>query len=190
MKIFNNKKYNTITLYVLLIIAISILMVASLFKFSKILFVFSKIVSVLMPIIWGLVIAYLLNPVMKFIEKLISKIICKKKPHKKACRTISVFLTMSLLFILLASLLYVIVPEITLSIQSIFKKIQNNDIENIQNWINDILDDNPTLNKFIQSEFETISESVQNLVLRLQPSFETFVITSYSIHYTKLYELL
>jgi len=175
MKIFNNKKYNTITLYVLLIIAISILMVASLFKFSKILFVFSKIVSVLMPIIWGLVIAYLLNPVMKFIEKLISKIICKKKPHKKACRTISVFLTMSLLFILLASLLYVIVPEITLSIQSIFKKIQNNDIENIQNWINDILDDNPTLNKFIQSEFETISESVQNLVLRLQPSFETFI---------------
>ena len=78
MKIFTDKKYNSITFYVLLIIAISLLMIVCIFKFDKILMVLSKLIDVLMPLIWGFAIAYLLNPIMKLIEKILNKVFFRK----------------------------------------------------------------------------------------------------------------
>ena len=174
MKLFTNKKYNTITLYVLLVIAISLIMIVSLFKFSKILTVLEQIIAVLMPIIWGLIIAYLLNPIMKFFEKILNKIFFRKKQHKKVCRGISVTITTLVLLILLSALVYVVVPQLILSIKSIFDNAPDG-FKNFQNWINNIMDNNPALNNYITSEFETILEYLEDLVTKLQPTFNNFV---------------
>jgi len=175
MKIFTNKKYNAISLYVLLIIAISILMIFSIFKLGKILTIVGSIVKVLMPIIWGFAIAYLLNPIMKFFERTFNKLFFKKKPHKKACRRLSVFFTMSLMFSVLGSLVYVVAPQIIESVKNVFNQLQDNGFDNVQDWANGILKDNPTISNWITSEFETILGYIQTLAIKLQPTFNNFV---------------
>ena len=74
MKIEPNKKYNTIAFYVIIIVAISLMMIIAVFKIEQIALIIEKITSVLMPVIWGFVLAYLLNPIMKLIEKLTKRL--------------------------------------------------------------------------------------------------------------------
>ncbi|MDE7192665.1 MAG: AI-2E family transporter [Oscillospiraceae bacterium] len=81
MKIEWNKKYNTIAVYSLIVIAIAILFVVFVFRFESFADVFSKIVSVMAPIVVGIVIAYVLNPlVMLFENKFFKKL--KTAPPK------------------------------------------------------------------------------------------------------------
>lgn len=174
MKIYTNKKYNTIVFYTLLIVALSLLMIVAIFKFDKILLFGKEVVSALMPVIWGFAIAYLLNPVTKVFEKLMAKLIFKKKPHKKACRRIAVAVTVILLLLLMTSLTYFILPEIIESIKSIFTNF-NGWLDNSKSIVNKILESNPKINNYIKSEYDTITVYLQNLVQKLQPDFNDFV---------------
>ena len=70
MKIMPNKKYNTIALYAALVIAVNVLLIVAILKFSAITSFFGMLTTVLMPVIWGLVIAFLMNPLMVNFEKL------------------------------------------------------------------------------------------------------------------------
>ena len=94
----------------------------SFFGFGK------KILGILRPFIYGFFIAYILNPVMMFIEEklvypLYIKLHKKNKPEKKKIyRNISVIITVLLLFLLLYTLIIMIVPQVIDSIQSIVAK--------------------------------------------------------------------
>lgn len=174
MRIHNQKKYNILMIYILIIVALSLLMIAALFRIDKILAIIGKIIKVLSPVIWGFVIAYLLNPIMKLFEKLISKIFFKKKPHPKALRRISVTLTI-LLFVSLVSLLcYIVIPEIVESVKSIFSNFDTW-IDNVQKIFDNIMKDNPSVNDFIKNEFDSISTYLQGFIDKLQPNLEKFV---------------
>lgn len=85
MKLYTNKRYNTIALYAILVIAVNVLIVVAIFKFGTILRILSALVGVLMPLIWGLVIAFLMNPIMVRLEKLFNKKIIKNPSRKNRC---------------------------------------------------------------------------------------------------------
>lgn len=151
MKIFTEKKYNTITKYVIFIIIITLLMILTIFKFNSLLSILSKFFKVLTPIIWGLVIAYLLNPIMNLFEKLIKRFLFRKKPHNKASRRISVFLTAVITVSAITYLIYMLVPEITSSITAIPAKSEHG-LKNLQDWANDFLKSYPSVNEFIDEQ--------------------------------------
>lgn len=173
MKLFSNKKYNTISLYVLLVITITLLMIITIFKFASVLVVADKIVSVLMPIIWGFIIAYLLNPVMRYCEKTLNKTFFKKKPHRKASRRISVTITAIFFIAVLGSLIAVIVPEVAKSIKSIFDNLDTN-AQNVQSWGQKILEDNPQIYKYINSQFTELTAYLQNILGKILPQLTNF----------------
>ncbi len=174
MRLNTNKKNNVLIFNILLIVALSLLMIMFLFKLDRFLLLFRRILKILSPIIWGFVIAYLLNPIMKLSERTYTKLFCRKKPHKKAARRISVAITM-LFFILIISLFfYAIVPEIARNISSILKK-SGEWITDIENTFNNILEKNPKLNKFYKKEFDNIITYLQNYVENKQPGIEDFV---------------
>ena len=82
MKIEWNKKYTTIAAYCIVVIAIAVLFVVFVFKFKSFADVFSKVWSVIAPIVVGIVIAYILNPlVMLFENKVFKKL--KTVPPKE-----------------------------------------------------------------------------------------------------------
>lgn len=68
MKLNWNRKYTTIAAYCLIVIAVTVLFVVFVFKFDSFANGFSWIGAVAAPIICGIVIAYILNPLMMLFE--------------------------------------------------------------------------------------------------------------------------
>ena len=100
--------------------------------------------AILSPIIYGFVIAYVLNTPMLVLENLILKIYAKRRrvPGKKALSVIRLFCSIfSLLFLLLIvyALFALLLPELIRSIQSIVANVPTYST-NIQNWYASLVD--------------------------------------------------
>ncbi len=80
MKVNWNKKYTTIAVYALLVIALAILFVVFVFKFDEFKDTFSWVGGVAAPVIIGVVIAYILNPLMMYFENRLFKRLKEGKP--------------------------------------------------------------------------------------------------------------
>lgn len=79
MKINWNRKYTTVAVYALSVIIISVLFVVFVFKYDSFKGTFSWVGSIAAPLICGVVIAYVLNPLMMWLE---NKMFRKFKEHK------------------------------------------------------------------------------------------------------------
>ena len=77
MKLFPDKKYNLILKYVIAAILISLLLVLALFRWDTVKSVVSVIIGIFEPIIWGAVIAFIMNPIMTSTEKFLNRFIFK-----------------------------------------------------------------------------------------------------------------
>ncbi len=174
MKKFINKKYNTIALYVLLVIFITLLMIFAVFRLDHIFDILGKIVDVIMPIIWGAIIAYVLNPVLKFFEKCFKRLFYKKKEHPKACRRVSVSLTIIIFLLILITLIYIIAPQIQNSILFINDNLKIW-IENIRSATTKFLENNPNISAIISDEFKDLNDLVDNFLVQIQPTLENFI---------------
>ena len=83
MKVNWNRKYTTIAIYALLVIAAAILFVVFVFKFDDFKNTFSWVGKVAAPIICGIVIAYVLNPLMMYFENRLFKKLKEGKPAEQ-----------------------------------------------------------------------------------------------------------
>lgn len=84
MKFKWDKKYTTIAVYALIVIMLAVLFVVFVFKFDSIAKGFSWIGAVAAPLICGLVAAYILNPLMMWIErKFFGRLISDSLPKSK-----------------------------------------------------------------------------------------------------------
>ncbi len=86
-----------------------------------------SVFSTLSPIFWGLVIAYLLDPITCFYEKYALKILSEKSKRpdrvRKTARVISAFLSLFTAIGFVTLLLWVIVPQITSSVSGLVKEL-------------------------------------------------------------------
>lgn len=83
MKINWNRKYNTIAVYTLIVIAVAALFVVFLLKFNDVRAVLSKFSGVVAPAVIGIVIAYILNPLMTYIENKFFRKLKEQKPQEQ-----------------------------------------------------------------------------------------------------------
>lgn len=166
MKLYTNKRYNTIALYAVLVIAINVLIVVAIFKFGTILNILSAIFRVLMPIIWGLVIAFLMNPIMVTLEKVLEKRSLKKSGYKKITRSLSITVSSIIFLGIVSGIIAVIVPEFINS----FNEIVNNFssfIGTAQSWLNKLLKNYPHAEEFLSNkliEFGTDLTKIQPML--------------------------
>ncbi len=175
MKIKFNYKYNTISAYVLITFTLCLLVLIMIFKFSIIQVYLSKILKILAPIIWGLVMAYLLNPLMKFIEKYVSKLTNRKKERKRLTRGLSIVIVLTIFLTVIIALIGNVVPEILDSVKNILNNMQSyldNSQKFLQNMFEKLSTKNPQLMEFINSQFNNIESVLLSLVNTLQPQIE------------------
>lgn len=163
MKIEQNKKYTTVAVYAVIVFAICLLMVIAVFKFDGLKTILSNIIKVLSPIIWGMAIAYLLNPVMKFFERHIKKVTEKNKPRKKMTRVISLTFTILLAIIAIAASISIVIPQLTKSVTTLYLNLDTYFI-NIRNSVNGLLDKYPEIN----SMFPQISDMINEETIGIQ----------------------
>ncbi|MBQ5318558.1 MAG: AI-2E family transporter [Oscillospiraceae bacterium] len=155
LKIDINKKYNTISVYCIFTFAVCLALVLLCIKSSVIGGYISEFFRVIAPVTWGIVIAYICNPLMKSFEKLFAKLIEKKKPHPKINRCLSIFVSLSLLIAVIVALLTVIIIQVRDSIMEILYNIPTY-ISQIEVFITKWLGDYPEVVNYFESQLETI----------------------------------
>lgn len=170
MKLYTNKRYNTIALYAVLVIAINVLIVVAVFKFGTILQILSALIRVLMPLIWGLVIAFLMNPIMVRLENLFANKIAKNPVRKKTLRFASVTISAIVFLGIVSGIISVIVPEFIKSFNEIINNFSGF-VTNTQRWINKFLRNYPQIESFISDKLVEFGTDLT----KLQPMLENIL---------------
>ncbi len=124
--------------------------------------------KILAPIIWGIVIAYLVNPIMKWIEKRLSKIIEKKKPHFKITRILSLTFAMIIFLAVIAALGAIILPQVIESITTIINNISTY-INNFEKWIDSFLVKYPELLTIVSDQIDNIEKAAMEFANNIAP---------------------
>ena len=152
MKHFD-KKIKQAGIISLLVICGGILFYYCLFNSESFFSIGSKVFTILMPFIYGFFIAYILNPVMIFIEEKIIlplriKLSKKSIKNKSVIRLISVILTVAFFLSIVYALIIMVFPQVFESIQSIALKCPDY-FNRFNSWLNKFIENNKDLAKII-----------------------------------------
>jgi predicted PurR-regulated permease PerM len=168
MKINWNSKYTTISVYTVLTFTACIFVYGILFNFTAIGDFIKKLTNILAPIIWGIVIAYLVNPIMKWIERRVKKVTEKKKRHFKLTRIISLFWAMIIFLAVIAALGAIILPQVIESITTIVNNFSTY-INNFENWIDSLLVKYPEVLTVVSDQFDNIEKALMEFANNIVP---------------------
>lgn len=123
-------------------------------------------ISTLAPVLWGIVFAYLLNPVLLFFEKRFEKLFDKtdwqEGRKKKYVKRISITLTVLFGILVITLLLLLIIPEFYKSLEKLIKIIPDQ-LKNLTDWLEKQKSGEGLLKNLaivIQSLIDYISESL------------------------------
>ena len=170
MKFDFNKKYTTIAAYTIITFSICLLLVVVVQNAGVISGYIKSVANVLAPVTWGIVIAYLANPIMMVIEKFLKKIFDKEKPHPKLTRGLATALSLVLLLAVVVALIAILLPQVMDSVVGIANNFTVY-IGNFQNWIYGLFENYPQITEEINNVFNTIQpkiiETVNNIIPQL-----------------------
>ena len=144
------KKYISWGIVAIVVICVCTSFVYVLFNHQKVLSGMSNLWKILMPVIDGIVLAYLITPILNFIEnnfirKLFDKLQIKESPKKqKRIRFISIIIALIFVIFIVTLFFRMIIPQLLLSVQSIIFQFPMY-INNLYVWVTNLLIKNPEL---------------------------------------------
>lgn len=161
MKFKLEKKYILRGITAFLVVAGGIFLYYLIFHGSNIKNSLSNLFQIATPIVNGLIIAYIMTPTLKYIEKnIVIRIAekCKLNPqkHRGKIRGISILITALFFILILYALIAMLISQIVPSIQNI---ISNFDIyvTNLTRWVNKLFEDNRDIAQYVQGLISTYS---------------------------------
>ncbi len=123
MKLKLDVKYFKIALYATGVICFSILFYMLLENTGKFTDMAAKIGSLLVPFLYGFVIAYLLNPILKKTETLLSRLLERKKAYPRLKRGIAIGITYLVALLLIYIFILILLPQLLSSLSSLVIRI-------------------------------------------------------------------
>jgi len=132
-----NKKYTTVAIYSFLVIVASILFFTILQNFSGFSNYASKILTLLTPFIYGFVIAYILNPILRMFDRKLLPWMTKDRIKPKHRRMLSILLTYVVAILFLIVFFSFVIPEIVTSLTGIVTKFPDY-LKTAEQWIAEI----------------------------------------------------
>lgn len=183
MKIYANKKYQTIAVYAAIVIAVNVLLVLALNNISDILDSIYHLFDVLQPVTWGLIIAFLTNPVMVRTSRLMEKLYKTEEQRQKASgfiKIISVIITELLFVGIVTGIVAIVVPELIKSVIEIFDN-SGSIAESIQKWINKVFRNYPALEKAATNWLSDFNTDVGTIYDKLKPMLENILSGAWEI---------
>lgn len=140
-----------------LVIAASLLFYFALLRFDSIYGVLVQIWYILQPIVFGLAFAYLLNPIVNFMEPRLKKV----KFVKKISRVISIFIALLVVLAVIVTLCDMLLPELYKSIRDMVL-ILPGQMNTLIDEVNQILVKNTTIDQMFKSALTQGSKMVEN----------------------------
>lgn len=173
MKFRWDKKYLYWGVTAFLVICASIIFYYLMFYSENLRIGLRVLLNITMPVIDGFVLAYLMAPLLNFIEKkllypLVSIIMKRDSDQfsvktKKNIRKLGVLTTLLIVFWLLYCLFSMLMPQLILSIQNIIFQFPSY-IENLNDWVLDLFDNNPEIEATVDSLLNRYSSKVEEWV--------------------------
>ena len=130
----------------------------------------SRLVSILAPFIWGLVICYLLSPLMRSVETrlflpLARKLYRKNKKNdgRRFARALTVVFCEIVLVLVLVALVYLIIPQMLSSVQTL---ISNSGVyvDNLSKWADGLFENYPVLGDYLGGFLDNFNTHLGNWV--------------------------
>ena len=156
-------------------ISLSILFFFLIYRFQGFGDAISKLTGILMPFIYGAVIAYLLKPVCNCVENFLHRLL----PEKMGTAANMLAVTISLLFGILVvyALIMMIVPQLITSVTTLYYTARNN-LNDFVDWAShqEIIASNQKLLDFIETSYDNLQDTLDNLVrTKLVPSMQSLL---------------
>lgn len=145
----------------------AILLVFLLFRFDSILDQILRVCNILMPIIMGIVIAYLLNPVVEFYERhldrSLGKFIEKKTKKKVSMRGLSILISVIIVLAVIALLIMMVVPQIYTNISNLVYSLPEQ-IQNLVGKLMELAKNNEKVRNAINGFYDNIMNYITNWI--------------------------
>lgn len=156
-------------------ISLSILFFFLIYRFQGFGDAISKLTGILMPFIYGAVIAYLLKPVCNCVEDFLRRLL----PEKMGTVANMLAVTISLLFGILVvyALIMMIVPQLITSVTTLYYTARNN-LNDFVDWAShqEIIASNQKLLDFIETSYDNLQDMLDNIVrTKLVPSMQSLL---------------
>ena len=186
-----DNKYFKWSLAAFSVIGASILLYFFFLRFDDFLGIFVRIFRILKPLIYGIVIAFILTQIFNFFDIKLTKLFTEKfkdaERAKKWSKTISISISLLILFVTIFLILYILIPRLITSILGIIESWSYN-VENIEAWLRNILKVSPALEDIILSAVNDSSTSIiswiSNALLPQMESIMASVTTGLNDMYT------
>ncbi|MEG0691751.1 MAG: AI-2E family transporter [Oscillospiraceae bacterium] len=178
MKFRWEKKYLYWGITAFLVIVCSISFFVLLNKIDLVAGAFGVLSHILMPFILGCSFAYLLNPVMDFVEKKWIIPLLKKSKNKKLLKSSRwISITISLLFALaiLTGLFIMVIPQFIESVVHIVNNLPTY-FTNLEEWVLDLVKNNASLQETLTEQFENLNVMINDWAkLNLLPQINSII---------------
>lgn len=168
MKFRPDKKYICWGITGFLVLAAAILFYYLIFHTDKMINIVKSVFSVCAPIIYGIIMAYLLTPLCSFFERKLLYPLYKafhldteKQKTRRRIRTLAILLTMFLTVYMLYILISIVFKEVVASIQSIVLQ-SSIYVNNLERLLENILSTNKTIEEMATGLISTYSDELNN----------------------------
>ena len=162
----SNRRYFKWGLTALVVIFISILLVVIFTNLPGFFTVLASIGKILSPLISGVVIAFLLNPLVNFVDCRLRPLLQKKlkaQTAKNLSRTAGIVMALIVAGILVYGFFAMLLPQLYESVMSIVDNAGTY-FNSIENWATNILEDNPDIQGYVDKGLEQLRGFIENWV--------------------------
>ena len=166
------------------ITAVSVIVIALVISliFSKLGIIASAlktVVSTVSSVLYGVVMAFLMAPVYDrisaWVEEILSSFFPKWKKSGKWAKFIATLACLIILIFVIFALIMMIIPELVNSITNVIGYAPDG-MSNLENWLKDILNKNPDLEKLVIGNYQDISERVSDIATtNVLPNVNTYI---------------
>ncbi len=179
MKIQITEKQKSMAVCTIWVFFTCLMLTIIVWRFSSALAIIKKILSVLAPVIWGLVFAYLLSPLQNWLERrILSKLIERRKPHPTIRRTLAVTITMLILLAAMAGMIAMLLPELIESVRTLFNNIPGY-AKNIAAWCTSHLaglkESNPQIYESVMNTLNGLQDKLVNFATQYEPKLDSII---------------
>ncbi|XCP84247.1 AI-2E family transporter [Roseburia hominis] len=150
-------------LTIFLVIATCVLFYFALLRLNDISRIIGMVVDVLKPILYGLAIAYLLNPIVKQVDRFLVPLLEKKLGKKRAMkisRAVGVVAALIFLVALVVALCNMLIPELYKSISNMIYTLPGQ-LNDLLDKVNELLSVETTTNILIKNVMEQAASALQ-----------------------------
>lgn len=177
-KMKRNKKYWGWGVTAFLVILASLVAYYVMYHFESFKDGIAQLIVILMPVIDGIVVAYLLTPLLNTLERKIIKPLFSYfnlKKNKKVIRMISIILTFALVMLAIYGFFAMAIPQIINSIKTIVLQFPTY-VDTLTYWISQLLDDNPDIEYFVTDAINQYSVNLEEFFnLKILPQLNNVI---------------